>query len=659
MSSHVKEAREQLERAHVLATEIQKQLGFTPASSPACAGGIERSVMEPAKAKSGAEEAQPRTAADPAPVPTEGAPSADDCPLFHEWRQLAGVSLDRAAAEPGAAPIGKGDALVIIDMQKDFVPSSVYNPDGGRFGVDEGDEIVAEICSMIRAASEAGATIIASRDYHPHDHCSFVHKGGHFPPHCVQGTEGSKFLPEIAQALELAMRNNGPERTFVAFKAMHEEVDSFGALPYGERSEFPFGKDRLATKRAQGTELDAQDDFVRFGAVLGCAQAPWTGSLILKQSGMMRVADDDHDGKDEIEDLDLNAPPDVLAILSDGVDRQRRTMQDVLLKNLCPETGRVFVCGLAMDFCVRDTCINAKALNISRVALVLDASRAAHIPGVGSYGSGFLSDPKHVVASLKDRGVELLKTSDVLGAKADHSAVHHKVLRGNPFPAALGPLSVNPVPRLGIDMHLSDANAICGGRYTLHLDGPLRPLTLLENFDNTGVVSPLVPIPADWPRVDKTKPATQLCWASPVAGARGANFATVANKFMAITRKPALNFALFGGALLLDTAGDVVEVQTIRGTRLGGLALSFLPPVEWKKGFKLETHEEADRVQHVRIAAIRAKGADRFCWLGPNEKLSSGNETWTPSTTGGFVYFDSEKPEKPPIFFPLSPDQEG
>jgi len=26
-----------------------------------------------------------------------------------------------------------------------------------------------------------------------------------------------------------------------------------------------------------------------------------------------------------------------------------------------------------------------------------------------------------------DRGVELLKTSDVLGAKADHSAVHHKV----------------------------------------------------------------------------------------------------------------------------------------------------------------------------------------------------------------------------------------
>ena len=40
------------------------------------------------------------------------------------------------------------------------------------------------------------------------------------------------------------------------------------------------GKDRLATKRAQGTELDAQDDFVRFGAVLGCAQAPWTGSLV-------------------------------------------------------------------------------------------------------------------------------------------------------------------------------------------------------------------------------------------------------------------------------------------------------------------------------------------------------------------------------------------
>ena len=66
------------------------------------------------------------------------------------------------------------------------------------------------------------------------DHCSFVHMGGHFPSHCVQGTAGSKFLPEIATALEQAMRQNGPDRVFVAFKGMHERTDSFAALPYTE-----------------------------------------------------------------------------------------------------------------------------------------------------------------------------------------------------------------------------------------------------------------------------------------------------------------------------------------------------------------------------------------------------------------------------------------
>ena len=61
----------------------------------------------------------------------------------------------------------------------------------------------------------------------------------------MQGTPGSKFLPEIARALEQAMREN-PGRVFVAFKAMHESVDSFGALPYAEKAEFPRGENRVS-----------------------------------------------------------------------------------------------------------------------------------------------------------------------------------------------------------------------------------------------------------------------------------------------------------------------------------------------------------------------------------------------------------------------------
>jgi hypothetical protein len=76
---------------------------------------------------------------------------------------------------------------------------------------------------------------------------------------------------------------------------------------------------------------------------------------------------------------------------------------------------RVFVCGLALDFCVLDTCVNASALKFKTVAMVLDAARAAHIPGLGLYGSGFLSDPKEVVGKIRDAGVSLVSVEGVTG----------------------------------------------------------------------------------------------------------------------------------------------------------------------------------------------------------------------------------------------------
>ena len=84
--------------------------------------------------------------------------------------------------------------------------------------MEGGDDIVDSIVAMVQAASDAGATIIASRDYHPHDHCSFAHAGGHFPSHCVQGTSGSKFLPEIARALECAMRRRAERKLSEAIR---------------------------------------------------------------------------------------------------------------------------------------------------------------------------------------------------------------------------------------------------------------------------------------------------------------------------------------------------------------------------------------------------------------------------------------------------------
>lgn len=113
----------------------------------------------------------------------------------------------------------------------------------------------------------------ATRDYHPHDHASFVTQGGPFPAHCVQGSKGSMFRPVIAKALSAAMTTAGQDRVFVAFKAMHEDVDSFGGLPYCGG-----GKGRIVNQ-ANGGEKGV-------ACRMGCHAAPWTGSFIMKQSSI-------------------------------------------------------------------------------------------------------------------------------------------------------------------------------------------------------------------------------------------------------------------------------------------------------------------------------------------------------------------------------------
>ena len=153
--------------------------------------------------------------------------------LFDEWVSLVGAETVASLSPQGPlAPLDAKDALLVIDMQKDFVPAdAVSNPDGGKFGVAEGAHIVAPIIDLIDGFVAQGATVAATRDYHPIDHCSFSTQGGPFPCHCVQGTEGSKFLPPIGAALADGVRQAGSDKVFVAFKALHEHIDSFGALP--------------------------------------------------------------------------------------------------------------------------------------------------------------------------------------------------------------------------------------------------------------------------------------------------------------------------------------------------------------------------------------------------------------------------------------------
>jgi nicotinamidase/pyrazinamidase len=78
------------------------------------------------------------------------------------------------------------EALIIVDVQNDFCP-------GGALAVPRGDEVVPVINRLL----ERHWLSVATKDWHPADHCSFESRGGPWPPHCVQGTAGAELHPKL------------------------------------------------------------------------------------------------------------------------------------------------------------------------------------------------------------------------------------------------------------------------------------------------------------------------------------------------------------------------------------------------------------------------------------------------------------------------------
>ena len=83
-----------------------------------------------------------------------------------------------------------GDALLIIDLQNDFLP-------GGALAVPEGDAVIAPLQAWIDRFVRERLPILATRDCHPADHCSFLEQGGPWPAHCVAGSAGAAITPAL------------------------------------------------------------------------------------------------------------------------------------------------------------------------------------------------------------------------------------------------------------------------------------------------------------------------------------------------------------------------------------------------------------------------------------------------------------------------------
>lgn len=78
------------------------------------------------------------------------------------------------------------DGLIVVDVQNDFCG-------GGALAVPDGDAVVEPINQLI----DRFEFVVATRDWHPPDHFSFVDQGGPWPPHCVQGTPGAELHPGL------------------------------------------------------------------------------------------------------------------------------------------------------------------------------------------------------------------------------------------------------------------------------------------------------------------------------------------------------------------------------------------------------------------------------------------------------------------------------
>jgi nicotinamidase/pyrazinamidase len=123
------------------------------------------------------------------------------------------------------------DLLLVVDVQNDFCP-------GGALAVTDGNAIVPVIASLMRRYAHVALT----QDWHPRGHASFASSHAErtpfetvafpygaqtlWPDHCVQGTPGAEFHPDLdATRADVVIR-----------KGFRREIDSYSAFFENDRN---------------------------------------------------------------------------------------------------------------------------------------------------------------------------------------------------------------------------------------------------------------------------------------------------------------------------------------------------------------------------------------------------------------------------------------
>lgn len=89
---------------------------------------------------------------------------------------------------------GRTTALIIVDVQNDFA-----DPHGSLF-VEGASGVIRMVNGEVRRATEDGAFVVYTQDWHPESTPHFAKDGGIWPVHCVGDTWGAEFHPDLTIA---------------------------------------------------------------------------------------------------------------------------------------------------------------------------------------------------------------------------------------------------------------------------------------------------------------------------------------------------------------------------------------------------------------------------------------------------------------------------
>jgi nicotinamidase/pyrazinamidase len=103
------------------------------------------------------------------------------------------------------------EALIVVDVQNDFCP-------GGALGVSGGDQVIEPANEL----AEQVGFVVATRDWHPADHGSFVAQGGPWPVHCVKDTPGAELHPGLRRDRIDVVLDKGQVRDLDGYSGFEE-----------------------------------------------------------------------------------------------------------------------------------------------------------------------------------------------------------------------------------------------------------------------------------------------------------------------------------------------------------------------------------------------------------------------------------------------------